>query len=295
MAVDNLLKRDIVEVIIPVNTNPPAWTSGVSGAWTSWVQVISNTAVTFPFILCGAHLTEGLSTTTTGSVLGHYTLQIGTGAAASEVVIAETSGIVLVSSTPQVDTTTYIISGTTKWFEPVIIPGSTRIAARSSATSATGVSIALYLVGYNATTFGLPLRYIRDWQRYIKGLMAPTQGTVSYPSPGATSVTCNTFATGYGAWVEFIASASKPTLIVGLSGGATSTSGRNQAQIGIGAASSEVVHSKVGLAGRAVWPGPLASSYLPRPLFVKPGERVAVNGTGAASTIDVSLMGFELL
>lgn len=293
MAVDSILKRDIPEEIIPNDASAKTLNSGTSGSWSAWGQIAASTSM--PFVLCGVYTMEIFQLTTQGTQSGVLSLQIGTGGAGAEQVVGEGHGGLLLApgGTSQAVTG---LKGQTMFFEPILIPSGTRLSVRATNTTTVAVLLGIYLFGYDASKFGLPLSYVRE-ERYVKGLCAPAQGAVCYPSGSLTPVTSGAGVFVYGSWTQFIASASRPTLITGLVGATTTLHRSFQAKIGIGAAGSEVAMSKLGLPGRLGIPGPLCDAYLPRPLFVKAGERVAVQIAAAASsqTLNTGLKGFEVL
>jgi len=294
--IDLLAKRDIIEQIIPHNASPAARNAGVAGAWSAYVQIIAAASLTYPFILCGAYVFEAFSLAPgDGTQVGLVNIQVATGALGSEVLIAEGHGG-LTQTAPTLDASTSGWTGRTCFFEPILIPASTRLSYRTSVTSAKTLVTALYLVGYDARYFAQPLKEV-DELRYIRGLCSPIQGATVWPSPGTTNVTTGAVAWTYGAAVQFIASAATPLLITGLHGSAALISGIfMQAHIGIGAAGSEQWMSKVGLPVPTGYPGPFCDCYLPRPLYVKQGEAVSVQvgGAGLNKAVGIALKGFAL-
>lgn len=297
MAVDFLLKRDIIEQIIPEDARSQGGLSGVSDNWSAYFELITAANLTYDFILCGAYSCEDYPTTTAGNFLTVTTIQIATGAADSEVPIAEghVLATVLVAGTI---TGLAICTGRTIFFQPTFIPKSTRIACRASSNSTFAVYTYMYLVGYRASQFGLPLKYLSDQSGYIKGLKGVTKASCVYPSPGTINVTSGSPRWTYGSPVEFIASATNPILITGAIACQNTTQNGAQLKICLGSAGNEVAHSKVGFAGISIVSGggPYGDSYLPRPLFVKPGERVSVilASYNANTAYPIALKGFEL-
>lgn len=293
--IDFLAKRDIIEQIIPSDAPNTVVTSGVSGAWSAYAQVIAAASLTYPFILCGAYVYSYFSIVAAdGTQVGMLNLQVATGEAASEVPIAEGhSGLLLA---PGANDSIGGLTGRTLFFEPILVPPTTRLSIRASASSTRALYNGVYLFGYDARYFAQPLK-VADELRYIRGLCSPTQGATVWPSPGGTNVT--THATSgyvYGTPVQFIASAASPLLITGLFGYNSIGSNRIQAKIGIGAAGSEQWMSKVALPVWSVGPGPFCDCYLPRPLYVKTGEAVSVTIAGhvANKITAIALKGFAL-
>jgi hypothetical protein len=298
MAVDFLAKRDIIEQIIPSDATSVSRTSGVSGAWSAYGQIISAANLTDPFILCGAYVYEAFAFVGDATVhTGLMNIQVAIGEAGSEVVVAESHGV-LAADPADATAAVKVRTGRTHFFEPILIPANTRIAYRASSTDTVSFSTSLYLFGYDARYFAQPLKVV-DELRYIRGLCSPTRGATVWPSPGVTNVAGhNTVAWTYGTPVQFIASAATPLLITGLSAVAAIVSNRAQAKIGIGAPGSEQWVSKVGLALQSLIAGPTMDCYLPRPLYVKTGEAVSVmiasSNVSVASITGIALKGFAL-
>ncbi len=295
--IDLLAKRDIIEQIIPHNAASVSRPPGVAGAWSAYSQIIAAASLTYPFILCGAYVWENFGLVPgDGTQTALLNIQVAIGAAGSEVPIAEGHGGMSLTA-PTLDASTIGWTGRTCFFEPILIPASTRIAYRTSVTSAKTMGVSIYLFGYDARYFAQPSKEL-DILRYVRGLYSPTQGATTWPSPGIINVTTGGAAWTYGAAVQFIASAASDLLIVGLHGSATVVSATRyiQAHIGIGAAGSEQWMSKVGLPVPTGYPGPFCDCYLPRPLYVKQGEAVSVRigGQETNKATGIALKGFAL-
>lgn len=298
--IDLLAKRDIIETVIPNMAVATPRTAGVSGAWSAYTAAITAAALATlcpgGFILCGMYVFDyfQVANAAIGTQFALVSIQVATGAAGAEVPIAEGHGVLAIAPGATATDAIAIATGSTVFFEPQFIPASTRLAVRATNSSGQAVYLGVYLFGYDARYFGSPLKEVKELQ-YIRGLLAPTVGSVSYPSGAMTNVTGNASAWVYGAATQFIASAATDLLIVGMAS-VTTTGKSAQAQIGIGAAGSEQWMSKVGLPVWSVAPGPVADSYLPRPLYVKQGEavsvRVACNGVNIV--IPIALKGFAL-
>lgn len=293
-----LLKRDVIETIIPTAGVAITRLSGVSGAWSAYGELISAANLTYDFILCGAYLYERLFSASSGLSATCCTYQVATGEAGSEVPIAEDRTMMSLYEATVGDGM-MSFRGSTLLFPPMLIPASTRLSYRNSSDSAVAQRGSLYLVGYKATDWGLPLTYLKDSIAYMKGLAVVAKGAVCYPALGKTTVTTGNPAWTDGAAVELVASATSPTLITGAHGVgvATATAGLcAHAKICIGSVGNEKDHSEVAFANAASQVGPLGASVLPRPLLVKTGERISViaHGSVAAKNVGVSLQGFEL-
>jgi hypothetical protein len=293
MAVDFLLKRDIIEEIVPNLASATPLITGAAGAWGAWEEITAGLA--FPFILCGLYVMEYFNLAAAGTAGALINIQIGTGAGGAEVVRSESHGNIVLALGK---IGTYGLTGRTHFVEPVVIPAGTRIAVRGSCTSAIAAGASVYLFGYDARYFGLPLSYLGNAARYIRGLESKIQGAQTWPSPGGTAVASGAAPVWtWGAWVQFIAAAANPIIITGIAAyELTAANPSMQAQIGIGAPGAEIAMSKAGIANRLGF-FPFGDSYLPRPLFVKTGESVSVRvaASAALTTFQVGLKGFNLL
>ncbi|OGI17728.1 MAG: hypothetical protein A2Z52_00895 [Candidatus Moranbacteria bacterium RBG_19FT_COMBO_42_6] len=297
-----LPRRDTnIEIIIPVNTTSALPTAGVSWAWGNWLQIIAAASLTYPFLLCGVEVLAGMiATGGTSNVNDIYEGQIGIGDAASEVPIASFGDSFSLSNPSPNTATIYLANSKTHLLEPIIIPASTRIAVRLTQSLASNLyGFGIHIIGYNWSTFSPPVypQIARDkYNRFIKGTM--TDYPQILPSAAPVTVTSGTPAWAYGSWAEMIASASDDTLIMGINYGNPSTfSSRGfQAYIGIGAAGSEVTMAKIGAPAKTIFPSAIGDQWLPRPLYVKAGERVAISiASGFASlTWGIQLKAYEL-
>lgn len=300
--IDFLAKRDIIETIIPINAISKIILAGTSGAWspTGWVNIITSSNLTFPFILCGAYVYEVMLVAGADGVQAATTtllLSKGTPGHEDDAGMYIGEGVAGLTITPGATETVKATSATTMFFEPILIPKSTYISINASSSSAKGCSLGVYLFGYDARYFANPIEYVKEL-RYIRGLTAAGQGSQVWPSPGVTNVAPNasTFWT-YGTPVQFIASAPNPILITGLFGTAGTANQYAQAQIGVGAAGSEVWMSQVGLPCYTSQSGPCGDCWLPRPLFVKTGEAVSVQleaNKNNTYPVGIALRGFNL-
>jgi len=299
--IDFLAKRDIIEQIIPSDATSIGVVSGVSGAWSAYTELITAANLTYPFILCGVYVYEYfLLKVVDGLQYGLMNIQVNQGAAGHEGdagnLLAEGHGLMMFYPGTTATDNIQGYTGRTIFFEPILIPANTRISFRTSCSAAKAMRNGFYLFGYNATSFANPTQYIKEL-RYIRGLCPPSQGSQVWPSPGLTTViTDATTSWVYGSPVQFIASAANPILITGIVGLNTTANNPIQAQIGIGAAGSEIWMSKVGMPGFSTSAAPLGDCYLARPLFVKTGEAVSVKiaGTQHSNSLGMALKGFNL-
>lgn len=293
MAVDLLPKRDTLEIIVPQNATSIGLTyHTVAWTWPAWTQVHAGLA--FPFVLCGMYVNYMQAAAATAFPITQ--VQIGTGAALSEVAIATSgSSCLFVNST---GTTVYAMYSETAFFGPLLIPASTRIAARQTGSVANVPRCRLYLFGYDAR-YWPPVLEHQTPERYMRGLSIKT--SECYPSGNVTSITAGNPAWTFGAWTEFIAAATNPTLITGIAMVAANIVSNNpcQMQIGLGANPNEVAHSQVGFPSEATVITTATAggiSYLPRPLYVKAGERVCVRAESSvlSKVYEIFLLGHEL-
>ncbi len=296
MALDFMPKRNLVEVILPADAGPVFPNSGVGAAYGVWVQVVAASAA--PYVLCAAHIAEQFQVPPGVPSLTTYQLEVGIGAAGFEVPVAASASYIV--GLPGFAAGIAIIAASkTLFFEPIVIPAGTRIAVRAWGNGAIAVLFGVYLVCYDASDYELPGELMsRPHERYMKGLTSAAQGAVCFPTAGVTAVTTagGGFGGGYGAWVAMTAAAPNDVLVTGLvCGDSLVGAGFAQTQIGIGAAGLEVVGGKVGMAARTL--GPVSTSLMPRPIFAKRNERIAVRtegGGGAPVAFDMILLGHEM-
>jgi len=219
-------------------------------AWpASWSQIVASTST--PFVLCGAYLLwNAFAAGGTSLAIDYAQFQIGIGTLSNEVPIAHAAfGASVQNPSPN---TVNIILATLKniLFQPTFIPTGTRIAVRGSHSGAATLhQNSIYLVGYNATTFSLPL-LAPESIRYIKGLKGVTLGTNVSPSLATTTVTSAAFTT-YGSWTEILASAANDLLIRGVMASRVEVGASCQIKIGIGSTNNEVEMAKVAAAKAA--------------------------------------------
>ena len=290
-----MLKRDIIEHIIPEDDWSVPFISGYGGSYGSEVQIIAST--TFPFILCGAYIYEHLWSDLTGANRTVLNIRVKTGPGGSAVPIAESSMALMLQVISGTGLSIRGLTGHTHRFAPTLIPTGTRLSVDASCTLAASADVAvggaIYLVGYDAREWALPLQYLRDQIAYMKGLMVQAQSTLTYPAPGTLSLTRGgTWV--YGTAVEFVASATSPLLITGAVAGSSIVDDNAQLKIGLGAGNG-TSHSKVGFPTGGSMPGPMGTADLIRPLFVLPGERVSARvACSAAGAVNIGLRGIAL-
>lgn len=295
MAVDLMPKRNFIETVLPVLAGPVYPNAGVGGAWGAWVQVIPAAgagSIAFPFVLHGAYLTEQFTLFTISTNVAEYHFQVGIGAAGFEVPIAQGAANLVGILSFVFAANATIIATKTMWFEPVVVPAGTRIAVRAWGSAAIAIQFGTFLVGYDASNYELPAELMsRPHERYIKGISSPVQGANCYPNPASTPIV-PAAAPAWGVWTVWIAAAANDILMTGVASVESAIGSYAQVQIGIGPAAAEVAGAQVGLAGRTF--GPVGASYLPRPLFVKQGERVALRAMSPTAILDMVLMGHEV-
>jgi hypothetical protein len=283
-------KRNQLEMLVPDNTGAPYVQAGTAGTWGSWVQ--ATPALPSDFALCAAHVAEEFFIINAlGWTPGHYHYQVGKGAAGAETPVAQSSAVLAFNLW---DTATVVLlSGRTLWFEPQLIPAATRLAIRAWGTSASALRLRTRLVGYKASDYEETSPLHRPARRYMRGLEAPAQGTLCWPTTGTTTVPSGSSWT-FGPWQQFIASAPNDVLVTGVVCVNNFASPEGMAEIGVGPAPNEVPGGYVAL---NTWTlGPTSESHLPRPMFIKRGERVTVRtkSSGAARNFEIVLMGEEV-
>lgn len=300
-----LPKRNILEKVYPRDAVAISQNSGVSGSYSTWVQVVA--ATTGEFTLCGSVLVYHFNEATanfTDDVFLHQ--QIGIGAAASEIPIGQIVTASSIAYTDQNPSSADISFCFYYPIQPVVIPSGTRLAIRHASSSTHLIITGTYLIGYD-TTDGYPLPKYFDTERYIRGidlnigtrLTSLSTRSFAYPDASSTTVTAGGSTWTVGSWVEFIASASNDILITGLTNNTTGSTTRHAvAEIGIGASGFEEAVAAVALPGIAGRLGPSPGlKRLVRPLYVRKGERVVVRlkGSSASMAINIVLTGDELL
>ena len=286
-----LLKRDVVEQLYPADTVGITRTSGVSGAWSAYGELVD--ALPNDFILCGAYVYSQLTITTEGSQVAMFSIRVARGAAGSEAPLFEGQGALGISpgGTAQ---TIQAISGLTIFCQPQLVPAGTCLAYAASTNVAVAVKVCIYVFGYNAAEWAAPISHLRDWSLFIKGLMSQTQGTKLYNQ----TVVSGSPTWTYGTPVEYIASAAAPLLILGAAvAPGTIGAGENaKFQVCLGGSGSEVGHSKFGAPAASSQLSPLAVCELARPLYVQAGERISVKAEAKGTTKNflVGLRVYEL-
>jgi len=192
----------------------PAHTKG------AWVELISSlTDLTALIIITGAY-----GTGSGGSVC---LVDIGTGAAASEVVLIP--NIFMACDSGNVPCPPLVI--------PITIPGGTRVSARcqSSSTSAT-ISVGVIV----QSKIGGPVDLVDPYKLPYRGVTSVEVAGANTATSAGTEVTAGTPANTKGSWVELIASTAKIArcAIVQIRGKGTAS---HDVDIGIGALGSETV------------------------------------------------------
>jgi hypothetical protein len=135
----------------------------------------------------------------------------------------------------------------------------------------------VYLVGYDggASPCGNSTYTLRGQQTGIQ------KGTSITVTAGATVAVASAVA-GYGAYVQVIAAAASELLVQGLAvaGNVSAATEFHILEFATGAAGAEVVRARIPVLVLSLGGG--AILMMPRPLLVKPGERLAVHAYSSA-------------
>jgi hypothetical protein len=292
MAVDMLAKRDVLEMIIPDDATSPNWGAGASWAWGSWSQVVASLAN--DMVITQAQLNE-LVVFTTGPLICFGQFQIGVGGSGSEVAIAQ-FGTGLGAASDGTTENKNIFTNKTHFVAPVFVAAGSRVAFRAAGSVASGFVGSVKLVGYDARDFAAMLRQPRH-DRWLRSYRTTSVGATVEPSAGVTTVTSAASSWGYGSWVEFVASASKPRLVTGVISGIADVTLHPTFQVGLGGAGSEVAHGQLPVTGRSGLPFGPGVAYFYRPVYVKSGERIAVrckDNSASAKGYSVMLLSQEI-
>jgi hypothetical protein len=251
---------------------------GVSDAAGTWVQISSGLATEFVLLGAAVHVRSGAS----ASQFFLMQVEVGTGAAASEVPIAGFSyaqGEVFAASGQGAH------SGSVQRCAPVRIPASTRIAGRASVNVAAGVSApAIYLYGYDPALYELetPGPYgLMGRERYYKGLKALTNSVYFDPVLGRHTVTAGVGTFVMGSWANFITTTAVPLWVTKITALNPADVGSLRFQFDLGV--NEVVVAKAGLPGVAGTFGFCQDAELPRPVYVPPGANIDVRSASSTS------------
>lgn len=260
---------------------PPAVTATASGtAHTkgAWAQVVASTAEAWDGFWLGVNTNFTAATNT--AIL----LDIGTGAAASEVV--QISNLSVGNAAVKLHTT---------WvYVPLSIPASTRIAVRIQ-SAVTSKTASWRIVGSVAANEGLAGPLLPSFGS------TQTYGALTASSRG-TTVTASATINTLGAWTQLVASSTDVTraMLVRLDANSTTnlTASSGYIQIGVGAAASEVQ------VGHDVWfgcsvdewvtadgPGAIIPIY---GLNIPAGSRISarISSLVASQALGVSVLAF---
>ena len=287
-------KRDGVETVLPSSAITTQRNPAGSWSWSAYAEITSGES--FEFVLTGIQVLV-IGNPKGSAVITHVLnqLEIATGAAGAEVTI-EAAGLGWIGFIVTADSN--LVSTSTSFpISPKVIPASTRLSVRATQnvaiTGSGGSATEMYftLVGY---TQKLPKLYpIYSNSSRLKGLYNGISKVA--PVASSTSVTADSPAGTYGAWVQFIAAADSDLLIWGVAAikqfGASASS--VIFQIGTGAAGLEIVRGAIPIPRRSAVGSGWSQTNIP--IFVKTGERVALRATGGVDHVmDVNLYYEEL-
>lgn len=296
---DSFARRDgPLENSYPRNAAPTASTpsSGTPWTWTAYTQVVASTSA--DFVASGVDIKFKCTINTggnTGSIAysGNIEVALAIGPAGSEVDFAVISEA-FEGSISNPATSAPFSASVAGWgrhipIAPKLIPAGSRIAIRTrssleaNATPGGFPGVSLYITGYDggAAPAEVPTYTLRGNQTGI-------QKGASKVAPSGSVLTVTAGNAAFGSWYEIIASAASELLLQGVSLASTDGITSSHAailEVGTGAAGSEVTRARIWIPGMNVSPQAYAAGtfLMPRPLLIKPGERIAVRAYGFAA------------
>lgn len=257
---------------------------GVGGAWSGWKQVTAGLG--YDFRVMGAYW-YWFALWSVGIVNAQFLIysQIGIGAAASEVAVAEWAGSVVGSNPAANSDPVWLGEQETRRFQPFVVPSGTRIAFRCGSNAPFGFRFGMVLFGFDDSVT-LEETAAGTYNDYTKGDLAATQGTLVTPSAGSTAVTSGAGVYTLGAWTQLIASAARDGLLTGLVQGGSVQSRGAYYELGIGGAGSEQVVNRCAGCRIPILPGPGPGLTLfAFPSEVQAGDRVAVRMAASSASV----------
>lgn len=267
--------RSAPQIVVPSLASAPLIAPGLSWTWGSYAQITAGLA--YDFLCMGATPSLFLAVIPPAPLFTFFLqFEIATGAAGSEVARAygQIGGM---AHNPSPNTEGSIWANTRETpFQPFVIPAGTRIAARAAFSVTYSPFFALFLYGFNDSTFPASPTSI-NYNDYWHGDLGLTPETMLTPQLSSLTVTSGAASWTWGSWVQVWASAAADTLIRGVIAG-LSTAGQTQIQLGIGPAGSEVPFDTLAWGAHPLLTtGPLTGYVrLARPLQINIGERLAV-------------------
>lgn len=283
--------REFLPTMIPNNATAAVVNSPAAAAWTwsAYSQITAGYASAFTPV--ALHMTGQFNDLVTAAVSLLVEYEVATGAAGAEVPYATYHHCLNMGmSNPGASTTAFGIFGETFPMGPTPIPASTRIAHRiriSNVNTNGTVGLSIYLAGFVGGDVPVGYRPY-DVDPHWRGI----HSAVSRVAPGGSMLAVTPGAAwAYGSWVQAIASAAKDLLVTGVIRGDDTTilGAHMYAEVGTGAAASEVSRGRVGFPVRTY--GAVGLQRFLRPIFVKNGERVALRAAGSAATVtDMALL-----
>lgn len=255
--------RDNPEIIVPVDADPITLTTG--SGWTAWTEVTAGLASDLV-------LTRVLAAVAPSTVYADGRVEVGIGAAGSEVAIAESTWLRSLLATSGAGGSAL----NPERVVPYLIAAGTRIALRARERSGGAATVRVYLQGYLG---GGPT--VQSLARLQQDYMNGTLTVASLTIPETAGIVLNSYvAWAWTAWAQALASAPTDLLVYGFGSGQPGATfysgGGGLIQLGVGAAGSEVA---VGAAGYCYGTKPMLFGH---PVLVEAGERVAVRQKQAA-------------
>lgn len=194
---------------------------------------------------------------------------------------------------------TKVAIGNSQPCRPMLIKAGTRLSVQARKQSTNTLALAVYAQGIKVCAWSDVVRANR-YEEYLRGQAGLLGRQALYPiEAGAAVVSGTSNFTAPGASAEIIANALNEMWVEGVMVDQTNTIGQPQfvLDVGIGPSGGEIWQSSVALASRgsAFIPG-TGPHYFPLPVYVAPGERVAVRlaGFSASVTLNVHLIAREL-
>lgn len=240
--------------------------------------------------------------TTTGSTLVRLRdwIEVMTGAAASEVGVARVmQGVGALCTYGGTDGAATAGSQTPMMygqaFDPVFVPASTRLSLRSWQEGvASDAAIRAYLLGYKPAELDAALLYpdYESMRRWALGADKHHSYNIAEGNPAEVTLTSGGSSWGLASsFTEIDAALDADYLITGI-GGTWELSLDFQVEIGIGAASSEQVHGRMGFPGAVGVNLPYSAHPpfpFPIPFIAYKGERISARSACGTASQDIAI------
>jgi len=271
-------------IVFPTDTTSVA-IAAPTAQWAfnaTWTQIVASTGA--GFVLCGVVVRLIRTVATYG------TIELGTGAAASEVHLDAFSYSGFVSGVVD-DIVSFIILHS-QLIGPHYIPAGTRIAGRNAQHVATGWSTAaIYLYGFTVSSPEIATRFINQ-RNLIQGFA--TKGGDRLPTTDFIALTHSGAAYTQGAWVEIAASTTEDLVVEGISLLNVTSARDYVVSLGYGTAGNEVMlPAFFPMMSSATTTPSISNIPAPLPLFVPKGSRLVArqkaNSTSGTTSVAVKV------